>query len=504
MPQLQQMEWIGVTRDFVKILLNDAWVTLRACDPTMTLLDWLRLDCRLTGTKEGCNEGDCGACTVLVGRLRHGALRYEAINSCIRFVPTLDHCHVVTVEHLKKTYGGLHPVQQAMVELHGSQCGFCTPGIIMSLYALWLSHDAPPPADRIEEALAGNLCRCTGYGPIIASFARACEIAAPAQDIFRAGRSRTAAELGAGAGDMIRFTHGGREFSAPATLNQLAEIYPARPDAVLVAGATDAGLWVTKEMRRPAAVISLQRIAEFDGVEEGRDKIVFGAMTSLADARGALARLHPQLDELLRRFGGEQVRNAGTIGGNIANGSPIGDLPPCLIALGAEIVLRRGAERRTLLLEKYFLAYKKQDRRPGEFIESVVVPRLPPGALFHVSKISKRFDEDISALCGAFFLTRDARGKITQARLAYGGMAATPKRAAQTEAALLGQRWDEAALEAAAAALARDFTPLDDMRASAAYRALAAGNILRRFHIETTQPAVPTRVAGNLRSGAHV
>ncbi|WP_291826713.1 xanthine dehydrogenase small subunit [Bosea sp. (in: a-proteobacteria)] len=485
-------------RDTLRFVLGDELIEIAACDPTLTVLDWLRLERRLTGSKEGCSEGDCGACTVVVGRLDSGRLRYEAINACIRFLPTLDGCQLLTVEHLKGPDGSLHPVQQAMVDCHGSQCGFCTPGIVMSLFALWLNEDAPSVA-RIEDALAGNLCRCTGYDPIIAAAQR---MSAGGGD--RPDREAVTARLRALADDDTLALSGPRgRFLAPATVAGLADLVTAHPQATLVAGATDVGLWVTKGMRRLDPVISLGRIAALREIADRGDHLVFGAMATHAEVRPVLASLSPQLDELMRRFGGEQIRNAGTIGGNIANGSPIGDLPPALIALGARLVLRRGGEQRQIPLENFFLDYRKQDRREGEFVEAVIVPKPGPEALIHVSKISKRFDEDISAVCGAFLLRLDAAGRIAEARLAYGGMAGTPKRAAAAEAALTGRHWDEAAVNAAIAALASDFTPLSDMRASAVYRLTVAGNLLLRFLIETTQAGVETRVAGPLAEAAH-
>ena len=485
-------------RDTLRFVLGDELIEIAACDPTLTVLDWLRLERRLTGSKEGCSEGDCGACTVVVGRLDSGRLRYEAINACIRFLPTLDGCQLLTVEHLKGPDGSLHPVQQAMVDCHGSQCGFCTPGIVMSLFALWLNEDAPSVA-RIEDALAGNLCRCTGYDPIIAAAQR---MSAGGGD--RPDREAVTARLRDLSDDETLALSGPRgRFFAPATVARLADLVTAHPQATLVAGATDVGLWVTKGMRRLDPVISLGRIAALREIADRGDHLVFGAMATHAEVRPVLASLSPQLDELMRRFGGEQIRNAGTIGGNIANGSPIGDLPPALIALGARLVLRRGGEQRQIPLENFFLDYRKQDRREGEFVEAVIVPKPGPEALIHVSKISKRFDEDISAVCGAFLLRLDAAGRIAEARLAYGGMAGTPKRAAAAEAALTGRHWDEAAVNAAIAALASDFTPLSDMRASAVYRLTVAGNLLLRFLIETTQAGVETRVAGPLAEAAH-
>ena len=487
-------------RDSIRFMLGNELHEIRAGDPTQTVLDWLRLDQRMTGTKEGCAEGDCGACTIVVGRLRDGALCYEAINACIRLLPTLDGCHVLTVEHLKCADGSLHPVQQAMADCHGSQCGFCTPGFVMSLYALWLNEERPSIA-RIDDALAGNLCRCTGYQPIIEAARRMYELGAADADAGTGDRAGTAAKLAAFEDcETIRFGGSRRQFLAPATVDALAALVIEYPDATLLAGATDVGLWITKEMRVLDTVIYLGRIEALQTIEDAGGHLRIGAMVSHTQARAALAMLHPQLGELLRRFAGEQIRNAGTVGGNIANGSPIGDLPPALIALGAKLELRRGDERREIALEDYFLAYKKQDRAPGEFVEAVLVPKLAAAALFHVSKISKRFDEDISALCGAFHLTLDADSRIATARVAFGGMAATPKRAPLTEAALTGHIWDEETVAAAGRALARDYQPINDLRASAKYRLLAGANLLRRFHFETTWPDARARVAGSIAS----
>jgi xanthine dehydrogenase small subunit len=486
----------SIVRDQIRFLLGDAPVTLATCDPTATLLDWLRLERGLTGTKEGCAEGDCGACTVAVGRLVDGAPRYEAINACIRFLPTLDGCHVLTVDHLKRD-GALHPVQSALVAHHGSQCGFCTPGFVMSLFCLG-AQESQPDAGRIEDAIAGNLCRCTGYGPIVEAGLACAAGPAPPRD------GNLAEALSALADDeLVSVTHAGRRFFAPATVAQLHDLLAAHPDATLLAGGTDIGLWVTKEMRVLDPVIWLGRVQALQEIEDGEHAVVLGAGVTHSAAHATLAGLHPHLGELLRRFGGEQVRNAGTIGGNIANGSPIGDLPPALIALDATLALAGPGGRRTMPLEHFFLGYRQTDRGIGEFVESVSIPRLRPDQVFHVSKVTKRFDEDISAVCGAFRLTRDRAGLVTEARLAFGGMAATPKRAEAAEAALVGRPFDRAAAEAAAAALAAEFAPLSDWRASARYRLTLAGNLLRRFQIETAEPAIATRVAGGLRNLAH-
>jgi xanthine dehydrogenase small subunit len=485
-------------RRAIRFILGDETVTIDACDPTRTALDWLRRDARLVGIKEGCNEGDCGACTILVGRLTAEGLRYEAVNGCIRFLPSLDGCHVLTVEHLKSFGAALHPVQQVMAEFHGSQCGFCTPGIVMSLMALWLN-EAAPDRTRIEDALAGNLCRCTGYAPIIRAAEALFAQYDRAADPLIAGREMLAQRLSmAQERHMLEVGEGARSWLAPTTTGALAALYAQYPQAVLVAGATDVGLWVTKGMQQPEIVISLGRIPELQQVTQSESAVRFGAMVNHVEVRRRLERIHPHLGELMRRFGGEQVRNAGTIGGNIANGSPIGDLPPALIALGATLHLRQGETRRDLPLEEFFLAYRQQDRREAEFVEAITVPKLGERALFHVSKISKRFDEDISALSAAFRLEKDTHGHILSARLAFGGMAGVPKRARAAETALMGRPFDDAAVKAAQEALSQDFAPLSDMRASSAYRLKVAQNLLLRFLMETLEPGTPLRVAGPL------
>ncbi len=496
-------------RQQVRFLLGQERRELGKVDPTMTVLDWLRLIERRTGTKEGCNEGDCGACTVAIGRLDDGRIRYQAVNACIRFVGQLDGCQLLTVEDLAGPDGAPHPVQQAMVECHGAQCGFCTPGFVMSLFALY---ENDPKADhsttslspeRVDDALAGNLCRCTGYAPIVAAAHRMLQLSRGAPDRLAALRPDTMARLEALQDDAtVTVGDAGRQFHAPATVEALADLLLQWPDARIVAGATDVGLWVTKELRVLDRVIDIGRVRELQRIEDRGDALAIGAGVTYADAMPVLAKLYPDIGEVFRRLGGEQVRNVGTIGGNIANGSPIGDSPPMLIALGARLVLRRSQERREMALEDFFIDYGKQDRRPSEFVETILLPKPAPGLRFRAYKIAKRFDQDISAVLGAFALTIEA-GKVTAARIAYGGMAATPRRARRTEAALVGQPWTEATLGAAMTALSEDFTPITDWRASASYRARVAGNLLCRLLIETTDAAALTRLVGD-RSLAHV
>lgn len=439
----------------VAFLLNGTPVQVTCASPTVTLLDWLREDRGLTGTKEGCNEGDCGACTVMVSD-DHGA---RTMNACILFLPQLHGRAVRTVEGIAAADGTPHPVQAAMVDHHGSQCGFCTPGFVVAMATAHLNG-----ARDFDDQLAGNLCRCTGYAPII----RAAKAAATEHADFIPDWDDTppaVAPLPV----------------APETADELAAWYMENPDATLIAGGTDVGLWVTKALRDLGKVAFLNRCRDLQQVHYADDHLRVGAGVTIAELRDLMQDRHPSFAEMLRRYGSAQVRNAATLGGNIANGSPIGDSPPALIALGAVLHLRRGRARRHMALEDFFLAYGKQDRRPGEFVEAVSIPRQPDHLKCY--KISKRFDQDISALCGCFNIVVH-EGRVDDARIAFGGMAGTPKRAQAAEAALIGQDWTQDTVERAMAALTDDFAPMSDMRASAAYRMQTAQNLMLRYFLE--------------------
>lgn len=467
----------------IAFLLNGTPIRVAGENPTRTLLDFLREDRGLCGTKEGCNEGDCGACTVMVT----DAEGSRALNACILLLPQLHGRAVRTVEGISGPDGALHPVQEAMIDLHGSQCGFCTPGFVVSMA---VGH-AQGRTDH-DDVLAGNLCRCTGYAPIVRA-AQAAEAAPVPEWMKTDGAALAPAEV---------FAQGAAEGAPgaflPQTADELAAWYLANPQATLVAGATDVGLWVTKELRDLAPVAFLSGIRELQGITRQGDSLRIGAGVTISALRRALLPLHPGFAELLRRFASVQVRNAATIGGNIANGSPIGDGPPALIALGAVLHLRRGAVRRVMALEDFFLDYRKQDRQPGEFVEAVTIPAQAPALRCY--KLSKRFDQDISAVCGCFNVTVEA-GRVSAARIAFGGMAGVPKRALAVEAALVGQPWTLATMQAARAEMARDFTPMTDMRASAAYRLEAAENMLLRYFHDLAGDAVDVLQVGALQVG---
>ena len=451
----------------MSFLLNGKSVSVAPKTGSESLLDYLRLEADLCGTKEGCNEGDCGACTVIVTG-QDGVPR--PMNACILFLPQLQGCSVRTVEGLPGPDGALHPVQQAMITHHGAQCGFCTPGFVTTMAAAHATGETD-----FDTALAGNLCRCTGYAPIIRAAQAAAHAPVPSWMVERpeapALQSRD-------------------DIFCPRSSDELAQWYARNPEATLIAGGTDVGLWVTKKMQDLGPVAFVSHAEDLRQIHDEKDSLRIGAAVTITNLMQAIRPISASLHQLLSRYGSPQVRNAATIGGNIVNGSPIGDGSPALIAMGARLVLRRADERRTVNLEDFFIAYQQQDRRLGEFVESIELPKAQDRLRCY--KLSKRFDQDISAVCGCFNLEQEA-GVITQARIAFGGMAATPARARKTEAALCGQPWSLETFQQASSAMAEDFTPLSDMRASAGYRAQAAGNMLIRYFHDLQETPVNIR-----------
>ena len=477
----------------IRFFHRGAMVEVRDAAPTRTVLEWLREDARSTGTKEGCNEGDCGACTVVIGEAAATGdtaavrgLRLKTVNACIQFLPTLDGKALFTVEDLKAMNADqLHPVQEAMVACHGSQCGFCTPGFVMSLWSTYEHHRAcstRPTRQQLADELSGNLCRCTGYRPILDAGQRMFDLPAVALDTAPVIAALKRLESDA------TFTYIGKSsdtFHAPTTLAELAALREANPKAQLLAGSTDVGLWVNKQFRPLGDIIFVGEVDEMKRVAEENGELYIGAGASLETAWAALAKRFPALTDVWLRFASPAIRNAGTMGGNVANGSPIGDSPPVLMALDAQIELRKGSRVRRLPLEAFYLGYMKNRQEPGEFVQGLAVPLAVTSRQVRAYKISKRFDCDISALCAGFSIELGGGGVVKTVRLVYGGMAATVKRGASAEAVIVGQPWTQATVDAAKAALAQDFEPLSDMRASAAYRLQVAQNLLQRLWLET-------------------
>ena len=456
-------------------------VEVRNVPPTRTLLELLRDDLSCTGTKEGCNEGDCGACTVVLGEAQGDRLQYRAVNSCIRMAHSINGLALWTVEDLASSDGKLHPAQQSLVDGHGSQCGFCTPGFVMSLFGMYQNHVArgmPITRALAQEELSGNLCRCTGYRPILDAAQAMASLPKQPNDTLETLQKL---EL---LSQSLRGLEDDSAYIAPRQLSDLLGARTRYPTAQIVAGCTDVGLWVNKLHRNFERVLDVSNVAELRRVEDADNTLRIGAAVTLTDAFAALVADRPQLSAFVARFAGLPVRNSGTLGGNIANGSPIGDSMPLLIALGASVVLASERGQRELPLEHLYTGYRKNVMAADEILAFITVPKAQANEWVRIYKISKRFDDDISAICLALNL-HIVDNQVAHASIGVGGVAATPVRAVQTEAALLGQAWTPATLEQATATLRAEFSPISDMRASASYRVQVLGNLLRRFWLES-------------------
>lgn len=465
----------------IQFLRRQKIVSVENVPPTRTLLELLREDLNACGTKEGCNEGDCGACTVVLGEAQDGQIKYSAVNSCIRLAHSIDGLALWTVEDLAQADGTLHPAQEAMVQCHGSQCGFCTPGFVMSLFGMYQNHvckGTPITRGLAQEELSGNLCRCTGYRPILdaaQAMVQFPEVHIDEHELLqklehlRQSKRRLEADF---------------SYISPESLPELLVARSAYPKAQIVAGCTDVGLWINKMHLQFEQVLDVTRVPELRQIEDYPHHIAIGAAVTLTDAFAALVKDRPQLHIFASRFAGLPVRNSGTLGGNVANGSPIGDSMPLLIALGANVVLMHERGHREMPLESLYTGYRKNVMTADEMLAWIKVPKPVAGEWLCVYKISKRFDDDISAVCLAIKLQLEG-GKVVSASIGAGGVAATPVRALKTEAVLTGQVWSEATVQQAMMTLREEFSPISDMRASAAYRLQVLGNLLQRFWLES-------------------
>ena len=481
----------------VRFVLDGNIVEAQGERRTTTVLDYLREHLHRTGTKEGCAEGDCGACVVMVGSLNASGqgVNYVPVNSCIQLLPTLDGKSVKTVESLKKADGTLHPVQKAMVDCHGSQCGFCTPGIVMSLVNL-VQVSPSPKRQEISDALSGNLCRCTGYAPILNAAAKACDNKAALKlddvadvpllkEIQRAATPTLSLEGDIIVQPVVR-TRKGNEFVSPATIAEVADYLVKHPSSTLLAGSTEVGLQVNKQYARPDHIVYLGNVAELKQVKDTPKAWHIGAVVSLTEVETLVAKVYPDFAEVLRRFGSPPIRSTATLAGNIANGSPIGDTMPCLMALGATLTLRRGDKTRTVSLDQFYTGLKQSVLQAGEFIEAVVLPKPQAGQVFRAHKVSKRFEQDISATCAAITYTLKA-GKLSDVKLAYNGLAPSPCRAPKLEAVLEGKAPADVKASDLDAAIGASFVARDGLRATWAYRSLVARNLVLDFIEEQTQ-----------------
>ncbi len=465
----------------IQFLLDNERHAVTAVDPNTTVLDYLREHLQRIGTKEGCASGDCGACTVVLGKLSDGSIRYSAINACITPLGQLHGKQLITVENLQQG-GRLHAVQQSMVDCHGSQCGFCTPGFVMSLFAHMKTYEQPNKAE-ITETLGGNLCRCTGYRPILDAAVKMYDPASV--DQFTAREPTTVAELELieSQASPIELVANDKRYHAPESIDELASLMQQYPDAKLLAGGTDLCLEMTQRLQEIDVLLYTGRVKELLQIVDTGTTLEIGAAVTYSDCEQVIVDQYPDLRELVERLGSRQIRNQGTLGGNIANASPIGDMLPFLIVVGADLVLRKGDVTRTIAVEDFFVSYKKTALQAEEFIEHIVIPKASKGYLFRAYKISKRLGEDVSVACGAFYIKVE-EGIVRDVRIAFGGMAEIPQRAKQSEAALRNQPWTQATADTAMKRLEDDFTPISDFRASADYRMQAAKNLLQRLLLE--------------------
>lgn len=498
----------------IEFRLNGETVRVDSVSPNTTLLEWLRTN-GLTGSKEGCAEGDCGACSVaIVDRDARGKRCYRAINSCLVPLPLMAGREIISVEGVATCSARmrcsddaqspsqpnpradraarlqLHPVQKAMVENFGSQCGYCTPGFIMSLFEGYYRKDLKTGAE-LDEQLCGNLCRCTGYRPIRDAAADAFA-QRNGSDEFDAQLKTAKAKLKA-----TRYNFAGETFLRPTSLEKLFRAMAEHPDARLIAGATDLGLEISKRFQRFSTLISLEAVAELNETSSTESEWEIGAATTLTKLDDLLGAEFPEIRQMLSVFGSRQIRNRATLGGNLVTASPIGDSAPVLLALEANVVIASAGGERILPLEEFFVAYRKTALQPGEVLKSIIIPRPQRGieTRRRFYKVSKRREMDISTVAACFAVRLDENGIITKARLAYGGVAALPVRAKKTEAALIGKSCSDSTCEEVVSILESEFTPISDVRGSAAYRQRLITNLLRKFFVQEQSASADKKIS---------
>ena len=463
----------------VQFLFSGKIFELNNPDPNQTLLNFIRTELKKTGTKEGCAEGGCGACTVVIGELKNNKIIYKAINSCITFVPYLHGKQLLVVESLSNTNGSPHPVQDAMVKFHGSQCGFCTPGFVMSLFSMYKNHSTYS-SELIMDAISGNLCRCTGYRPIIDAAKSLNKI--KNVDSFSKNKKNLIKILKKINSKNLSIINNGKKYFSPSNIRELKKIIQKNPKAHFLSGGTDLSLIVTKERKDIDTIIDLKSISELDFIKTRKNYIEVGAVTPLIKFEKFILKYYPDFNSVLKRYGSIQIRNVGTIGGNIATASPIGDTLPILLSLNANIIIEGKNKKKNIPIQNFFQSYRKTKLKKCEFIYSIKIPIYKKN-IFKAYKISKRFDDDISSVCASFNL-QIINKKIKNIKIAFGGMAEVPKRAINCEKNLNNKNLSLTSFERAKNYLEKDFKPIDDMRATKEYRMEIAKNLLIKCFLE--------------------
>tara|TARA_B110000438_G_scaffold299217_1_gene348962 strand:- start:2888 stop:4327 length:1440 start_codon:yes stop_codon:yes gene_type:complete len=468
-----------MTSNIISFVHNDRIIEIKNSDPNETLLNYIRTKLKKTGTKEGCAEGGCGACTIVLGEIKNDEINYRAINSCITLLPTLQGKQLIIVEDLISKNGSLHPVQEAMVDNHGSQCGFCTPGFVMSLFSMF-KKNSKFKDEEIKDAISGNLCRCTGYNPIIKA-AKSLKNKNKV-DEFSQDQKKTLSLLKKISNKSVAIYEKDKKYFAPRNIKELKKIIRKNADASYLSGGTDLSLSVTKDRKSLNSIIYLSSINELNYIKSNDKYIEVGASTPLIEIETYIKRYYPDFEKILKRYGSPQIRNVATMAGNIATASPIGDCLPLLLSLNSQVVLQGLKKRQVLFLDNFFISYRKTKIKKKQFIHSILIP-IPKNNIFKAYKVSKRFDDDISSVCGAFNL-EIKNNKIISAKIAYGGMSSTPKRAILCEKMLLNSIISEKIIHKAQEALENDFKPISDMRASSLYRIEVAKNLLEKYFAE--------------------